>query len=193
MKASRFSEAQKAFILKHGADGKPVADVYRKAGICQATYSTGRRGMTAPCEHGLTAETVIGALEDAADYESFEAAITADYDAQSTVERKLVLRLASLLWRLRRAATIETGLFEIQADQVREHTNDRQIAPSSRQIVYELFEHCRPVSHGRTPHLETIHETGPSARQPPIGLSTSRVAFTVGQSAQLCVRSPQSL
>ena len=36
MKASRFSEAQKAFILKQGADG--MADVCRKAGISQATY-----------------------------------------------------------------------------------------------------------------------------------------------------------
>ena len=41
--------------------------------------------------HGLTAETVIGALEDAEDYEAFEAAITADYDAQSAGERELVL------------------------------------------------------------------------------------------------------
>ena len=55
--------------------------------------------------HGLTAETVIGALEDAEDYRAFEATIIADYDAQSAVERELVLRLASLLWRLRRAAT----------------------------------------------------------------------------------------
>jgi len=36
--------------------------------------------------HGLTAETVITALEDAEDYQAFEAAMTADYDAQSTVE-----------------------------------------------------------------------------------------------------------
>ena len=47
--------------------------------------------------HGLTAETVIGALEDAEDYQAFEATIIADYDAQSAVERELVLRLASLL------------------------------------------------------------------------------------------------
>src|SRR5438552_1900631 len=67
--------------------------------------------------HGLAAETVIGALEDAEDYMAFEAAIIADYDAQSAVERELVLRLASLLWRLRRATTIETGLFESQANQ----------------------------------------------------------------------------
>ena len=48
--------------------------------------------------HGLTAETVISALEDAEDYKAFEAAIIADYDAQSAVERELVLRLAGLLW-----------------------------------------------------------------------------------------------
>jgi putative transposase len=38
MKASRFSDAQKAFILKQGADGMPVADLCRKVGISQATY-----------------------------------------------------------------------------------------------------------------------------------------------------------
>jgi hypothetical protein len=65
--------------------------------------------------HGLTAETVIDALEDAEAYAAFEMAVTADYDAQSAVERELVLRLASLLWRLRRATAIESGLFKIQA------------------------------------------------------------------------------
>jgi hypothetical protein len=45
----------------------------------------------------------------------FEAAIIADSDAQSAVERELGLLLASLLWRLRRATTMENGLFEIQA------------------------------------------------------------------------------
>lgn len=38
MKASRFSDAQKAFILKQGEDGLAVAEVCRKAGISQATY-----------------------------------------------------------------------------------------------------------------------------------------------------------
>ena len=38
MKASKFSEAQKAFILKQGNDGMPVAEICRKAGISQATY-----------------------------------------------------------------------------------------------------------------------------------------------------------
>ncbi len=62
--------------------------------------------------HGLTAETVIATLEDTEDYQAFEAAVIADYDAESAVERELVLRLASVLWRLRRASGIETALFE---------------------------------------------------------------------------------
>jgi len=43
MKASRFSDAQKAFILKQAADGMPVADICRKAGISQATYFNWKR------------------------------------------------------------------------------------------------------------------------------------------------------
>ena len=43
MKASRFSDAQKALILKQAADGMPVADVCRKAGISQATYFNWKR------------------------------------------------------------------------------------------------------------------------------------------------------
>jgi len=37
MKASKFSDAQKAFILKQGADGIPVSEICRRAGISQAT------------------------------------------------------------------------------------------------------------------------------------------------------------
>ena len=38
MKASKFSDAQKSFIIKQGAEGTPVAEICRKAGISQATY-----------------------------------------------------------------------------------------------------------------------------------------------------------
>jgi hypothetical protein len=78
--------------------------------------------------HGLTAETVIAALEDAEDYQAFEAAVISDYDAESAVERELVLRLASVLWRLRRATGIETALFEsVTADPGKvEHASSRQ-------------------------------------------------------------------
>jgi hypothetical protein len=64
----------------------------------------------------LTAETVIGPLEDPADYRAFEQAVTTAYDAETAVERELVLRLASLLWRLRRATSVETGLLQIQCE-----------------------------------------------------------------------------
>ena len=47
--------------------------------------------------HGLTAETVIADLENAEDYQAFEATIIADYETETAVERELVLRLASVL------------------------------------------------------------------------------------------------
>jgi len=43
MKASAFSDAQKAFILKQGADGVRVAEICRRAGISQATYFNWKR------------------------------------------------------------------------------------------------------------------------------------------------------
>jgi hypothetical protein len=85
--------------------------------------------------HGLTAETVIDALEDAEDYAAFEMAITADYDAQSAVERELVLRLASLLWRLRRATAIESGLFKIQAKQLLQFRQRRSAHQNRKDII----------------------------------------------------------
>ena len=38
------------------------------------------------------------------------------FDLRSAIELDLVQQLASLLWRLRRADTIETGLFEMQSE-----------------------------------------------------------------------------
>ena len=75
-----------------------------------------RRSRQNAVRHGLTSETVIAALEDIEDYQAFEAAVIADYDARTAVERELVLRLASLLWRIRRATAIETDLLQIQAE-----------------------------------------------------------------------------
>jgi len=119
--------------------------------------------------HGLTAETVIGALEDAEDYKAFEAAVTADYDAQSAVERELVLRLASLLWRLRRATTIETQLFEIQAEHLSDFRKARQISPASREILYALFnaksDRRQAAPHGLANALQTNHAPVPASTQ----------------------------
>jgi hypothetical protein len=100
--------------------------------------------------HGLTAETVIGALEDAEDYKAFEAAVIADYDAQSAVERELVLRLASTLWRLRRATTMETGLFEIQAHHLQNYRESSQLLTDSRDVIHTLFRRAEPDSNMKT-------------------------------------------
>jgi hypothetical protein len=89
--------------------------------------------------HGLTAETVIGALEDAEDYRAFEQIIMADYDAQSAVERELVLRLASVLWRLRRATTMETGLFDIQADHLNAFKQTRPASLPADELLSRLL------------------------------------------------------
>jgi hypothetical protein len=83
------------------------------------------------------AETVIGSLEDAQDYSAFEAAIVADYDAQSAVERELVLRLASILWRLRRATAMETGLFEIEAECLSRNARSNQSLAHFREVTHE--------------------------------------------------------
>jgi hypothetical protein len=92
--------------------------------------------------HGLTAETVIDALEDAEDYAAFEMAVTADYDAQSAVERELVLRLASLLWRLRRATAIESGLFKIQAKHLLQFRQRRQAHQGPTNIIDSTYRNA---------------------------------------------------
>jgi hypothetical protein len=93
-----------------------------------------RRSRQNAVRHGLTAETVIDALEDAEDYAAFQMAVTTEYDARTAVERELVLRLASLLWRLRRATAIETGLFKLHALhllQFRQRRNVHQVRPEN--------------------------------------------------------------
>lgn len=150
-----------------------------------ARHSTGpvteegkQRSRCNAVRHGLTAETVIGALEDADDYRAFEAAIIADYDAQSAVERELVLRLASLLWRLRRSTIMETGLFEIQADHLRAFRQARQLHPAPRNTVHSMFGPTDPIDtdhdrklHGRTNHRDTQPNAEPDPFDPAADLA----------------------
>ena len=89
--------------------------------------------------HGLTAETVISPLEDFEDYRAFELAVTADYEAETAVERELVLRLASLLWRLRRATSIETGLLQIQGEIQHQLAPEQQARASQDDEVMTVF------------------------------------------------------
>jgi hypothetical protein len=112
-----------------------------------------RRSRQNAVRHGLTAETVIDALEDADDYAAFELTVTADYDAQSAVERELVLRLASLLWRLRRTTTIESGLFKIQARQLLQFRRGRP-AHQGRQNIIDSMYRDAVATEGETQQTE---------------------------------------
>jgi putative transposase len=53
MKASQFSDARKAFILKQDDEGVPVAEICRKAGISQATYFNWRKNMRTCCRRSV--------------------------------------------------------------------------------------------------------------------------------------------
>ena len=52
MKASEFSEAQIAFVLKQVEDGTPIGEVCRKAGMSDATFYNWRKTYAGlmPCE-----------------------------------------------------------------------------------------------------------------------------------------------
>jgi hypothetical protein len=130
-----------------------------------------RRSRQNALRHGLTAETVIHALEDAEDYAAFEMAVTADYDAQLAVERELVLRLASLLWRLRRATTIESGLFKIQAKHLLQFRQCRRTRQEHQTIIDSVYRNAPATEEvleqdGDEPSSSTLAPGPPSTVQP---------------------------
>ena len=79
---------------------------------------------------GLADQTVIKTLEHVRSYRAFERALIASVDPRSVLELALAHRLASLLWRLRRASAIETGLFEIQGELLSARRQDLSRGPS---------------------------------------------------------------
>jgi hypothetical protein len=91
--------------------------------------------------HGLTAATVVPAIEDAEEFEHFAAAVRADYQPVSTIEHELVARLTSLLWRLRRSTLIETNLFQLQARLAMQQRLGAQVG-SDAAPAWELFIGC---------------------------------------------------
>ena len=74
------------------------------------------RSRRRPWRDGLATQTVAENFEDAKCYRALERAIVDSFAPGSAIERELIHRLASLLWRLRRATAIETGLFQMQSE-----------------------------------------------------------------------------
>ena len=90
---------------------EPVEDdVSNLAGV---NPQSKRRRSRRAWRDGLADQTVVTNFEHARSYRAFERALIGSFDPRSVIELELVHRLASLLWRLRRASAIETGLFEI--------------------------------------------------------------------------------
>ena len=113
--------------------------------------------------HGLTAETVIEPLEDPEDYKLFEEAIAAEYDGESAVERELVLRLAGLLWRLRRASSIEATLFELAAEPPCEPDEAKPSKSKSRMTSFpSLFWLSENATHALSEELRMARSAPPS-------------------------------
>ena len=65
-------------------------------------------------KHGLTARSVVSVLENDCEFQDFAQRIAATYRPATPVHEELVHRLIGILWRLRRAHAVETGLLDIQ-------------------------------------------------------------------------------
>jgi hypothetical protein len=65
---------------------------------------------------GFADQTVVKTLEDSRSYRAFERALIGSVYPRSVIELELVYGLTNLLWRLRRARAIETGLLNFQGE-----------------------------------------------------------------------------
>jgi hypothetical protein len=152
------------------ATPKQIAANRRNAAISTGpkTGSGKRRSRQNAWRHGLTAETIVSVAENAADYEIFEARIVSDYKPQTAVETALVTRLASLLWRLRRATAIESGLLQIQAKTLQARTRplSSAIAPAKDQlrVFYNLIPSLSPPTQTDCEQLFDSDDTGQTRR-----------------------------
>src|SRR5256885_14322441 len=88
-----------------------------------------RRSRRRAWRDGLADQTVVQGLEDVRAYRAFERTLVGSVDPRTVIELALVHRLASLLWRLRRASAIETGLFEMHAELRLARRQDRSRGP----------------------------------------------------------------
>ena len=96
--------------------------------------------------------------------------------------------LVSLLWRLRRATTMETGLFEMQADEVREFRQVCQIRPElAKHILRDVRPGWRrmptPIEPRTASQLQLKLCPAPS-RNPSIGPPSSRCFLRLRKSAK---------
>src|SRR5499427_3818764 len=93
------------------------------------SQSKRRRSRRRTWRDGLADQTVVSNLEDVRSYRAFERVLIGGVDPRSVIELALIHRLANLLWRLRRASAIETGLFGLQGEALPACRQDPSRAP----------------------------------------------------------------
>ena len=130
-----------------------------------------RRSHQNAFRHGLTAETVIANSENAQDYAEFEQAIIADYQPITAIEYQLVMRLASLLWRLRRTVAIESGLFALQGHNIRNRRLRYRQPNRPVKIFRDLLDPPQP--HGNREPRDLLPRNPLQASSPALDLAYS--------------------
>jgi len=130
-----------------------------------------RRSRHRAWRDGLADQTVVKTLENIRSYRSFERTLIGSVDPRTVIELALVHRLAGLLWRLRRASAIETGLFELQGEALTARRQDPSCGPrqpgtpSTRANGHSKV----PGSNGRDDPPASDQETLSTSLHPPLG------------------------
>jgi hypothetical protein len=131
-----------------------------------------RRSRRRAWRDGLADQTVVRNVEDARSYRAFERTLVASVDPRSVLELALVHRLASLLWRLRRASAIETSLFEIEAEFLVARRQDPSRGPGQLGTLptptQATGDKIAPGSNGRDDPLASDQEPPPTSIPPPL-------------------------
>src|SRR5262245_38001537 len=108
---------------------------------------------------GLADQTVVREVEDIRAYRAFERLLIRSIDPRTAIELALGHRLANLLWRLRRASAIETGLFETQGEFLPAQRQDL-----SRGQPGAVQTAARLNGHGKMPGSNGLYEQPASDR-----------------------------
>jgi len=123
-------------------------------------HSKRRRSRRRAWRDGLADQTVVRNLEHVRAYRAFERALIRSIDPRTAIELALVHRLANLLWRLRRASAIETGLFETQGEfLLAQRQSSGRGQPGAVQTAARLN------GHGKMPGSNGPHEPPASDRE----------------------------
>ena len=147
-----------------------------------------RRSRRNAMTHGLTAETVVPVLDDRDQYEALEAALKADYRPRSAIEHQLVARLASLLWRLRRASSIETGLFEIQGKLLQQRRREARSEAALNHPQLAMFHKYRRPSNADSVPSINPNFGNPEPRQTDFAAAYLRLFHRNGAAIELLSR-----